>query len=453
MPPSKRFRAHCELVSAPDSLREDFERRIRSAQAEQRLPSASAAVFRGNEILWEEALGLADVDGKRDATPDTQYRIGSITKTFTAVCVLQLRDAGELSLDDPLTRFIPDSSHAPALGRMLTHASGLQREPPGEIWETMKSPSREELVAATAEAEEVLSPGSWWHYSNLAFALLGEVVARIDGTTWEEALQQRVLDPLDLARTTPTVESPAAVGYFVEPYSDAVQVEREPDFGGAGALGKLWSTTQDLARWGAFLAAGDDRVLAASTLEEMSHVRAMVDHEHWALAWGTGLALYRSGEHVFVGHGGAMPGHLAGLVVNRKTGIGAAVLTNTGSGATPEKLALDLATAAIDALPTTADAWSPEDAPPAGVEPLLGRWWTEGHETVLSWRKGRLEAKLVAGAPGRDTSIFERLGDDLFRCAEGRERGELLRVVRGADGSVEKLYFATYPLRREPSIF
>ena len=181
MPPSRRSRARWELVSAPDSLREDFERRLRTAQSEQRLPSVSATVFRGEEILWEEALGLADVDGKREATPDTQYRIGSITKTFTAVCVLQLRDAGELSLDDPLTRFVPESAHAPTLGRMLAHSSGLQREPPGEIWETLQAPTREELVARTADAEEVLSPGSWWHYSNLAFALLGEVVARVAG--------------------------------------------------------------------------------------------------------------------------------------------------------------------------------------------------------------------------------------------------------------------------------
>ncbi|MBA2385003.1 MAG: beta-lactamase family protein [Actinobacteria bacterium] len=440
-------------MSAPEALHEDLDRYVRAAQSEQRLPSVSATVFRGDELLWEEALGLADVEGKQEATPDTQYRIGSITKTFTAVCVLQLRDAGELSLDDPLTRFVPESAQAPTLGRMLAHSSGLQREPPGEIWETMQAPSREELVAGTADAEQVLDPGSWWHYSNLAFALLGEVVARVVGTTWEEALQERVLDPLGLARTTPAAERPAATGYFVEPYSDAVRVERDPDLGGAGALGKLWSTPRDLARWGAFLAAGDERVLAAATLEEMAHVRAMVDHERWTLAWGSGLELYRRGEHVFVGHGGAMPGHLAALVVNRKTAIGAAVLTNSGAGGTPEKLALDLATAAIEALPAPADAWSPEDAPPADAQLLLGRWWVEGQEVVLSWRKGRLEAKLVGGVPGRDTSFFERLGDDLFRSVEGRERGELLRVVRAADGSVEKLYFATYPLHRRPSTF
>ena len=440
-------------MSAPEALRDDLARRLAAAQAEQRLPSVSAAVFRGDELVWQEALGLADVEASTEATPDTQYRIGSITKTFTAVGILQLRDAGALSLDDPLTKYLPESAHGPTLGRMLAHASGLQREPPGEIWETMQAPSREELLSGTADAEQVLEPGSWWHYSNLAFALLGEIVARAGGGTWEEALQSRVLDPLGLERTTPAVAAPAARGYFVEPYSDAVRLEPDLDLDGTGAMGRLWSTTGDLAGWGAFLAAGDDRVLKASTLEEMSHVRTMVDHEGWKLAWGTGLELYRREDHVFVGHGGAMPGHLAALVVNRTSKIGAAVLTNTGAGATPEQLALDLAVAAIEALPPATDAWQFGEAPPAEIEALLGRWWVEGSELVFAWRKGRLEGKLVDGVPGRDTSYFAPDGEDRFRSVEGRERGELLRVVRNDDGTVEKLYFATYPLRREPSTF
>jgi len=440
-------------VSTPEALHEELGRRLRAAQSEQRLPSIAASVFRRGEILWQEATGLADVEGGQAASPDTQYRIGSITKTFTAVCVMQLRDAGELSLDDPLTEVVPESVHAPTLGRMLAHGSGLQREPPGEIWETLRAPTREELVARIAEAEQVVSPGSWWHYSNLAYALLGEVVARKTGKIWEEALRERVLDPLGLGRTTPEAEEPAARGYFVEPYSDAVRLEREPDLGGSGALGKLWSTVRDLARWGSFLADGDDRVLAASTLEEMSHVRTMVDHDGWSLAWGTGLELYRSGEHVFVGHGGAMPGHLAGLVVNRKTGIGAAVLTNTSAGGKPEALALELANAAIAARPQGSDAWQPGEEPSPELAELLGRWWSEGHELVFSLRGGRLQARLVDGAAGRDTSYFERLDVDRWRAVEGRERGELLRVIRDESGSIEKLYFATYPLTRAASTF
>jgi CubicO group peptidase (beta-lactamase class C family) len=439
-------------VSPPDPLLRELDAKLEAAQAEQRMPSVSAAVFRGDEVVWQRALGLADVESEREATPDTQYRIGSITKTFTAVGIMQLRDAGELSLDDPLTRFLPESAHGPTIGRMLAHASGLQREPPGEIWETLEAPTREQLLERTAVAEAVLPPGTWWHYSNLAFALLGEVVARAHGGTWEDALEERILQPLGLSRTTPAAAEPAAMGYFVEPWTDAVRLEREPDFGGSGALGKLWSTTGDLARWGSFLVTGDDTVLSAATLEEMALVRAMADQLTWTLGWGTGLELYRRGERIFVGHGGAMPGQLAGLAVERRSKVGAAVLTNTGAGAAPEKLALDLAVATIDALPQV-EAWRPGEPVPPELEPLLGPWWTEGHEIVLGWRKGRLEAKLLGGVAGRDTSYFEPEDEDLFRCVEGRERGERLRVVRGADGGVEKLYFATYPLRREPATF
>ena len=127
--------------------------------------------------------------------------------------------------------------------------------------------------------------------------------------------------------------------------------------------------------------------------------------------------------------------------------------TNTSAGGKPEALALDLAKAAIEALPAEPEPWQPGESPSEDVADLLGRWWSEGHELVFAWRGGRLQARLVDGVPGRDTSIFERLDDDRWRVAEGRERGELLRVIRGGGGEVEKLYFATYPLTRTASTF
>lgn len=124
------------------------------AQAAGRLPSVSAAVFRGAEVAWSEAVGLADVEERVEATTDTQYAVASITKTFTAASVLRLRDEGRLDLDDPLSRHLPEAAHgAPTLRRMLAHASGLQREPPGEIWETLEFPGEEELLQRLEEAE------------------------------------------------------------------------------------------------------------------------------------------------------------------------------------------------------------------------------------------------------------------------------------------------------------
>ena len=143
------------------------------------MPGVAAAVFRGGELLWQRPLGVADVQRGEPLSDDHAFRIGSITKTFTAVLVLQLREEGRLSLHDELRSHVAEAPAGPTVRHALAHLSGIQREPPGEIWETLRPPSRDELLAGLAEAEQVLAPGVRWHYSNLAYGLLGEVVARL----------------------------------------------------------------------------------------------------------------------------------------------------------------------------------------------------------------------------------------------------------------------------------
>ena len=441
-------------MSLPDGLVDRLERLVATAQSEQRIPSVSAAVFRDGDVLWRAALGSADAERGEEATPEHAYRIGSITKTFTAVCILQLRDAMVLGLDDPLRTHIPEAPPGPTVADALSHLSGFQREPPGEIWETMIPPTREELLGGLEDAERVLRPGEAWHYSNLAFGLLGEVVARRTEGEYEPALRARVLEPLGLARTGFEPQPPSATGYFVDPYSDRVTVEPDPDVKGpVAAMGWLWSTVDDLARWADFLATGHDGVLARETLDEMARARTMADPAAWTLGWGLGLELYRRGERVFAGHGGAMPGFLAGVCIHRPERTGAAVLCNTSTGADPEKLALDLAEAALDELPRAPQPWRPDGGAPADVAPMLGRWWSEGNELVLSWQGGRLRLEVVDGPPGRRVSWLRQEGDDRWRIEEGRELGELLRVVRDDGGAPAKLYVATYPLTRAPTPF
>jgi CubicO group peptidase (beta-lactamase class C family) len=441
-------------VQPPDALVDGLDRLVGGAQAEQRSPSVSAAVFRDGEVIWRRALGVADVERGEAATPEHAYRIGSITKTFTAVCILQLRDAMVLDLGDPLRTHLPEAPAGPTVADGLAHLSGLQREPPGEIWETLRPPSREELIGGLEDAERVLRPGEAWHYSNLAFGLLGEIVARRSETGYEHALRSRVLDPLGLRRTGFDPSGPRATGYFVDPFSDRVTVEHDlAAEGPTAAMGWLWSTVDDLARWADFLATGSDGVLARKSLDEMARVRTMADQATWTLGWGLGLELYRRGERIFVGHGGAMPGFLAGLCVHRPERTGAAVLLNTGARAEPETLALDLAEATLEAWPQSPEPWRPDEGAPGDVAPLLGRWWSEGSELALSWSDGRLRLEVVDGPVGRSVSWLVPEGDDRWRIVEGRELGELLRVVRDDDGTPVKLYVATYPVTRVPAAF
>ena len=156
----------------------ELSRLVRAAQSEHRLPSVGARVVVRGEAVLELAVGVADdVDG-REATPEMQYRVGSITKTFTAAAVMTLVDEGKVGLDERLAAYVTAAGERPlTIRRLLAHASGLQREPAGHVWETFEFPTVAELLGSLDQAEQVLEPGAHWHYSNLAYALLGEVVA------------------------------------------------------------------------------------------------------------------------------------------------------------------------------------------------------------------------------------------------------------------------------------
>ena len=203
--------------------------------------------------------------------------------------VFQLRDEGKLELDEPLSRYLPEAVHgSPTLRRLLAHASGLQREPPGEVWETLEFPGEEELLGRLGEAEQVLAPGRAWHYSNLAYALLGHVVARVSGKPFRDCVQERLLEPLGLARTTWGPAEPAARPYFVEPYSDAARREPELELGGKGGESGLSSTVGDLAPLGRV--PGRPRRSRARARERRRDAPLQIMAEpDWTLGWGLGV--------------------------------------------------------------------------------------------------------------------------------------------------------------------
>jgi len=173
-------------VSAPEALTAELEQLVRREQRDKRLPSIAAAVTRAGEPVWETAVGAADVRAEREATPDTQYRVGSITKTFTAAAIMQLRDEGKLDIEDRLDAYIEGAAHVPTLRRLLSHTSGLQRETQDDAWLRAQFAAVPELVETFDRAEQVLPPGARFHYSNLAFALLGIVVERVSGVPYRE---------------------------------------------------------------------------------------------------------------------------------------------------------------------------------------------------------------------------------------------------------------------------
>ncbi len=429
----------------PDTL----EQLVRVEQREKRLPSLAAAVVREGELVWETAVGAADAEQGREATPDTQYRIGSITKTFTAAAIMQLRDAGKLDLEDTLDRHVEGAAHRPTLRRLLSHTSGLQRETQDEAWLSLRFASTHELVETLAEAEQVLPPGARFHYSNLAFALLGIVVEGASGLSYTDYVRQRLLEPLGLDRLTFGPEAPAAAGYLVEEYAERVVAEADVETGAWVSAGQMWGTVRDLCRWAAFLADPDETVLSRRTVEEMRTVQTIDDHVRWTGGYGLGLGLRRDGERILAGHGGSMPGFIAAVFVSPRDRVGAAVLTNS-STASVEELTLKLVGETVGERPVPPEPWRVEEAPPAEVEPLLGIWWMEGSQIVVRWLGGKLEGRFSGIPDWRPSSVFEREALDRWRTVSGPEQGEALRIERDAAGEVVRMIWAGYPVTREP---
>ena len=393
--------------------------RTARAQRDGRAPSLVAGVVRDGGLAWSTGRGEV-----AEPHTDVQYRLGSISKTVTAVVVMRLRDEGRLRLDDPLGTHLPGTPFGDrTVGQLLSHLAGASAESPGGWWERTPGGSLAELGVTPDDV--VLGAGRRFHYSNLGFGLLGELVAALRGTTWEDAVTAEVLAPLGMTRTTPRPVAPAAAGTAVHPWADLVLPEPEHHAGVMAAAGQLWATLDDLGRFAGFLLGDTGGVLDPATLEEMA-VPAGVDDSApgWA-AYGLGLQVMRVDGRTLVGHGGSMPGFLAGVFVDRDEQIGAVSLANTTSGleAVVFGLLADLRTAE----PRVVEAWTPSPSP----VPLdhLGVWfWGPSPYVLRAVGAGMLHLGPLPGRVGR-ASRFTARGDGTWTGLDGYFAGETLRIA------------------------
>ncbi|HET9093024.1 MAG TPA: serine hydrolase domain-containing protein, partial [Acidimicrobiales bacterium] len=228
-------------------------RRLALAQSSSRLPSLVAALAKDGAIAW---FGAAGEIGGSAPNESTQYRCGSISKTFVAVAVMRLRDEGLLELNDPIGVHLPELSGFPAsVAQLLSHTSGLRAETSGPWWERTPGRPFAELVTSSIRPEDVLSrPGRRFHYSNVGYAILGELVARLRGARWDEVVAHELLGPLEMARTTFRPVPPHASGHGVHPHADVWLPEPEHEAASMAPAGQIWTTVEDLATWSAVLA-------------------------------------------------------------------------------------------------------------------------------------------------------------------------------------------------------
>jgi len=368
---------------------------VEDQQAYLGQPGISIGIVHDQELVWAEGFGLADLESRRPATARTLYRIGSISKTFTATALLKLRDEGRLRLDDPVTRHLPEL-HLPShpagteitLWHLLTHTSGLPREAPFPYWTDRRFPTVAELFAGLGRQELLFEPGTGYQYSNAGLALAGAVVSAVSGRPYEDFVRETILSPLAMEDTfvaAPPPESSLATGYLLRRSDGSHPPAPDTDARGLTPAANFSSTVRDLARFvSAHLAAhgGTASLLAPTTLREMHRVHWLAPG--WTSGRGLGFSVWREGDRTLVGHGGWVAGHRSQIAFDPATGIGVIVLTNSdegGPGSYVEKFFALVAPAIEKALAPR------EEAPPLGdPAALVGSYhnpWGEVSEVLV----------------------------------------------------------------------
>jgi CubicO group peptidase (beta-lactamase class C family) len=284
----------------------------------------------------------------------------------------------------------------------------------------------------------------------VGFAVLGELVARLRGMSWQRALRRELLAPLGMTRTSVTPAAPHAHGFAVHPHADVLLPEPAHDAGVMAPAGQLWSTTADLARWAAVLGGHTDAVLSLDTLAEMREPAAVEgDNGDWRLGAGLGVQLLREPGGVLVGHGGSMPGFVAALWT-QPAGTAAVAMANATSGVAVGDLAVGLIDAVDTAEPPLPAEWVP--AGPAGREPLelTGVWYWGPAPYAVSLRPDGGLLLAPVGRFGRASRLRRNPTGGTWTGVDGYFAGETLTPHRRADGGLSHLELASFVFTRAP---
>jgi CubicO group peptidase (beta-lactamase class C family) len=430
------------IASPAAAVPQDFVQRVNRLVDQSypaNAPGAAVIVTEHGKVVYERGRGLADVEAKKPITPDTVFRLGSISKQFAAATLLQLVHEGKLSLDDPLSKFLPDYPQPGAsatVRQLLSHTSGIQdyTEIPGWMVEanTNKAYTTEQLINVFKDKPAQFKPGAQWSYDNSGYILVGAVIEKVTGKPWYEVVDERIARPLKLATLRYGVDEPSirnmAVGY--EPSGDGkFKVAQKINMSVPGAAGALVGTVGDLATWANALHHG--KVLDTASYQAMTTKTKTADGK--LNPYGFGMAVDEIRGHPMIGHDGGIFGFVTSSIYVPEQDIFVAVFHNSVPPvASPDGVAAKIAMLAIgDPFPD----FHEQPVNLKAVRHILGRYKVDGLdlERVFYSRGGKLFTKR---SDAGEMEVFSAGGNRFFY-----KGGTIwFDVVKGNSGLVMKMY-------------
>jgi CubicO group peptidase (beta-lactamase class C family) len=458
----RRLADHPRVAQALDLVRVWLE----AQRAYDQIPGISASIVHDQQMVWSGGFGYADPARRVAADAQTIYSICSISKLFTSIGVLQLRDAGKLRLDDPVGRHLswfnirrPADAPEITIEGLLTHAAGLPRESDHPYWTgpEFAFPTREQIIERLAKQETLYPAETYFQYSNLGLTLAGEVVAAASGQSYGDYVQRNILDPLGLRSTTSEMPERERGGRLAVGYT---AISREgtriavPFFAARGiapAAGYA-STVDDLGRFASWhfrlLARGGSEVLRAHTLREMQRVH-FVDPD-FETTWGLGYSVWRNDNKTFVGHGGSCPGFRTQLLLKPDEKVATVFMANAqgvNTTAFAQRI-YDIVAPAIKVAVKDTVKLKPQDP---SVTPYVGTYASgfAGEIAVVRWEDGLATLGLPTMEPMRGLTKLRKVGEHRFRRIRRDDTlGEEIVFEMGADGKPARMVWHSNNYRR-----
>jgi CubicO group peptidase (beta-lactamase class C family) len=406
-------------------------------------PGAAVAVVRDGQVVFLKAYGMADDAGAIPNSAGTIFRLASVTKTFTAVAVLQLVEGGKLKLDDPLSKYVPDFPNADKIriSHLLSHTAGVPDFIP---YDEVKKRSLE------------FEPGSRINYSNNGYYVLGRVIEKVSGQPWDEYLRDHIFLPLGMKHSgydrTPELAG-RATGYLAGADGNYQPIAPQDALGGY-AGGGLYSTVEDLVLWAGGLTS--DKLLRKETLERASTPGLLTDGRRTAYGFGWMTASYRGLREV--GHGGDITGFNTYFARYPDEKLTVIVLSNVGMRP-PGPLPVS-----ADLVHRIAEVWlegrmqKPDVAPdvkvdPATLQSYTGRYRLDAPEVMIQNMGSHIVITqqgdhLVAEANGMKLPLLAK-SDTVFQASGSPAE---LTFVCGGSGRCPKIVITLMGLREFPAL-
>ena len=423
----------------------DIEPMIHSEMEEKQLPGLSIALVDGNEVVWAQGFGYQDPDHKIPATAHTVYRVGSVSKLFTDIAIMQMVEAGKINLDAPVSQYIPDFhpknpfDKPITLRELMSHRSGLLREPPVGNYFDPTDPSLQATVESMNSTELVYEPGTHIKYSNAGIAVVGYVLQQLNHRPFPEYLKRAVLLPMGMSESAFAPE-PALIRNLAKAYMwsyDGLQFPAPTFELGLAPAGCMYSTVMDLAQFLMVLFNGGQsshgQVLKRETLEQMWVPQfAKPDQKR---GYGLGFAISELDGHRVIGHGGAIYGFATEAVGLPDEKLGVVTVTTMDASNAVVNAVAKQALQAMLALRTGKPLPTFEPTKPIPIElgrKLSGRYG-EGEDAIdLDEREG---AVAMLPANGGFESELRMSGDALV--ADGRLNIDPNTKIALVDGGIQ----------------